>query len=278
MMRWVLSAILAVATMVLPVSSFAANCNHAVQSGSNSWQAMGSCQNEQNAVGAAVQVSSHAAQATYSYTPVCERGEGITGNDHYGCGQRMECGRNGTMFTVTAHLPDGSTRWDGPQCFESGEEPPTAQDVTPGDVLEAFRRIPVPESEVTVQPPGGETLVHLETVFSTEAEGFTRTVGLLGRRVDLDIWASEFRWVQGDGTTQVTDWAGRPWRAGTDLAELITHRYDDAQRGLDVRVDTTWSARYRVDGGPWRDVPGTVVVEGEAFDLTVLAAEPKLAG
>jgi hypothetical protein len=215
---------------------------------------------------------------TYSQQPDCSRGDGITGSDFYGCGERVECGNNGHVYLIYAHYPDGSSQLVDRQCFEPGEEPSAANEVTPGDVLEAFRRIPVPESEVTVQPPGGETLVNLDTVFSTEAEGFVRTIGLLGHRVELDVWASEFRWVQGDGSTQVTDWSGRPWRKGADLTELITHRYDDTGRGLDVRVDTTWSARYRVDGGPWRDVPGTVVIEGEPFDLTVLSADPKLTG
>lgn len=181
------------------------------------------------------------------------------------------------MWTVYATLVDGTIENRGEVCFQPAEAPqPIA--LTEGDVLEAFRRIPLPASEVSVQPPGGETLVNLDTVFSTEAEGFTRTVGLLGRRVELDIWASEFRWVTGDGAVRVTDWAGKPWRKGTALGDLITHRYEDAVKLLRPRVDTTWSARYRVDGGPWRDVPGTVTIEGEAYDLAVRSAQPHLIG
>lgn len=101
---------------------------------------------------------------------------------------------------------------------------------------------------------------------------------LLGHRVELAITASEFRWVSGDGSTMRTDWAGRPWREGTPMRALITHRYDDARVGLRPRVDTTWSARYRVDGGPWREVPGTVTIQGTPYDLTVRSASPHLAG
>ncbi len=177
-----------------------------------------------------------------------------------------------------AHLPDGSIDGLGPVCFGEDEQPPVAQQVTQALVLRAFQRIPLPESEVVIQPPGGETLVNLDTIFSTEADGFVRTIGLLGHRVDLDITPAEFRWVNGDGTQQVTDWAGKPWRRGVPLHEFITHRYEDSHHGLRTRVDTTWTARYRVDGGAWQDVGGTVTITGESFDLAVLSAEPHLAG
>ena len=65
---------------------------------------------------------------------------------------------------------------------------------------------------------------------------------------------------------------------GTPLGEFITHRYDDADKSVQPRVDTTWTARYRVDGGPWQDVGGTVTITGDPFDLAVLSAEPHLAG
>jgi len=221
--------------------------------------------------------SSAGQTTTYSMTDACVRGEGISDPYFYGCGNQMKCGDDGLLFNVWAHHPTGTTEIVGQYCQQKGEPSPV-QTVTADAVLRAFERVPLPDSEVVIQPPGGKTLVNLDTVFSTRAEGFTRTVGLLGHRVDLDITPSEFRWVNGDGTVQVTDWAGRPWREGTPLADLITHRYDDAVHGLRPRVDTTWSARYRVDGGAWRDVPGTVTITGAAYDLAVLSAGPALVG
>ncbi len=221
--------------------------------------------------------SGSADAVTYSYQPACVRGEGITGADFYGCGKQMKCGERGHVFNVFAHHPDETTVALGSQCFEPSEVP-VAATVTADAVLRAFRRIPVPASEVSIQPPGGETLVNLDTVFSTEADSFTRTIGLLGHRVELDIRPAEFHWVSGDGTTHVTDWAGKPWQKGTPLDELITHRYEQADRALRPRVDTVWTARYRVDGGPWQDVGGTVTITGEAFDLAVLSAAPHLSG
>ena len=217
-------------------------------------------------------------ETTYSYEPACVRGEGIQGGSFYGCDGQIKCGKDdkGKLFHVWAHDPAGGEQYLGEQCFEPDEAPlaPERQ-VTQAMVLRAFQRIPVPASRVEIQPPGGKTLVNLETIFSTEAAEFTRTIGLLGHRVDLEISPSRFEWVTGDGADFSTDWAGRAWEKGVPMSEYITHNYDDAD-DVTTRVDTTWSARYRVDGGEWQDVGGTVTIEGEPFDLAVLSAAPHL--
>ena len=144
-------------------------------------------------------------------------------------------------------------------------------------MLRAFERVPLPESELVVQPPGGQTLVGLDTIFSTEADGFTETVTLLGRSVELDIRPSSYRWSHGDSTEQTTDWPGEEWRRGGDASRYVTHIYDDRMR-ISTSVDTTWTAQYRVDGGAWQEVPGTVTIEGEAASLRVRSASPHLVG
>ena len=139
-------------------------------------------------------------------------------------------------------------------------------------VAAAFRRVELPPSKLIVQPPNGRTLVNFDTNFYTEQPGFDRTVTLLGRRVDLRIWPSQFRWVFGDGSELPSTSAGAPY---PDL--LITHNY--LQRGeVSPRVDTTYSARFRVDGGAWRDVDGTVTIPGEPVQLDIVTARPVLVG
>jgi len=144
-------------------------------------------------------------------------------------------------------------------------------------VLRAFERVPLPESRVVVQPPGGQTLVGLDTIFSTGAEGFTESVTLLGRSVELDIAPTSYRWSHGDSTEQTTDWPGARWTHNGSAGGYITHVYDDTAR-LATSVDTTWSARYRVGDGPWQEVPGTVTIEGDAAPLRVRSASPHLVG
>ncbi len=158
--------------------------------------------------------------------------------------------------------------------FEFCDIPPEDVEdlITPGLVATAFQQIPLPPSELQVQPANGRTLVNFDTNFFTETGPFDRTVTLLGQRVDLHIVPSGFGWRFGDGDVLATDHAGAPY---PDLR--ITHDY---QRKGRVRpsVDTTYTATYRVNGGPWAAVPGSVTIPGPAVGLEVLTATPVLVG
>ncbi|MBD8870565.1 hypothetical protein [Nocardioides donggukensis] len=154
--------------------------------------------------------------------------------------------------------------------------PPAPPQVTEPIVRRALRRIPLPGSSIVVQPPGGRTLVNFDTLFRTEAAPLQRTVRLLGRRVDLEIWASSFTWRHGDGTQQVSTSPGRAFAEGVSMDEYVSHRYADAQVTVRPAVDTTYSARFRVDGGPWQDVVGTVTIAGEPVELSVVEGRPTL--
>ena len=139
-------------------------------------------------------------------------------------------------------------------------------------VAEAFRSVDLPASELTVQPPNGRTLVNFETNFYTEQGSFTRQVRLLGRRVELRIWPSQFAWRFGDGRSLSTREPGAPY---PDLE--VTHDYR-AKGDVSPSVDTTYAAQFSVDGGPWRPVDGTVTIPGDPVQLEVLTATPELVG
>jgi hypothetical protein len=146
------------------------------------------------------------------------------------------------------------------------------EQITADLVATAFRTIPLPPSQLQVQPANGRTLVNFETNFFTDTAPFDRTVTLLGQQVDLHIVPSGFGWRFGDGAALSTDDAGAPY---PDLR--ITHTYE---RKGDVApaVDTTYTATYRVNDGPWADVPGSVTVPGAPVALEVLSATPVLVG
>jgi hypothetical protein len=146
-------------------------------------------------------------------------------------------------------------------------------------MLEAVRRIRPPALEVIVQPPGGKTLVNLDTIFLAEARTITRPVQLLGQRVLLRITPSRFTWVHGDGSRQVTGDPGRRYQPGVPMDAYVSHRYLDAGTTVRPRVDVGYTARYSLDAGEsWRDVTGIVTIAGPAGSLEVVEARPVLVG
>ena len=206
--------------------------------------------------------------------PICIRGEGTPGDAYYGCGSQMTCGEDGLLFNIWGVSADGSVNLGGTYCDESGGPQP-ADVLTPGRILEAFRRIPVPESPIGVNPVGGRTLVNFDTILHTEAEPFTETVQLLGRRVTFDIEPSEFSWSTGQGDGFTTTDPGQPYRESLPMSAYVTHRYlraGDVQLGL----QTTWTARWRVGNGPWRPVDGVVTIDSDPVPLEVVTARPQL--
>jgi len=73
----------------------------------------------------------------------------------------------------------------------------------------------------------------------------------------------------------MTTTPGKPFTRLERLNENITHQYQETGV-LYPSVDTTYSAQYRVGGGAWQPVPGTVPILDQAEELDVLSATPRL--
>lgn len=150
--------------------------------------------------------------------------------------------------------------------------PPVPPQVTPDLVAQAFATLTWPESPLTIQPPGGRTLVNLETNFlTTNTAPTTQSVQLLGQSVDIEATPSTWTWLHGDGTTQTTDRPGTPY---PDLT--VTHIYRDADTVANPSVDTTYTGRYRLNGGPWQLIPTTRTITGTPAELEIVPATPQL--
>lgn len=151
--------------------------------------------------------------------------------------------------------------------------PPAAVPVvTSGMVAAALQRVELPASVIEVEPPNGRTLVNFETNFFTESADFATSVVLLGQRVDLRVRAASYVWRFGDGDSAQTSSPGAPY---PEL--VVTHRY--LSKGeMSVGVDTVYVADFRVGGGAWAPVPGSVTVVGETEPLEVVTASPILVG
>ncbi len=80
-------------------------------------------------------------------------------------------------------------------------------------------------------------------------------------------------WHHGDGATTTTSSPGAPYPA-TD----ITYRYARADTTVRPRVDVTYTARFRVNGGEWRDIDETVTIAGTEGSLRIAEAHATLSG
>ena len=187
------------------------------------------------------------------------------------CGRNLTCTNSddnpGVLYSVTiAGTPAGRV------CI--GElDPQAAQVITVGDILRAMRRLSWPASRLVIQPPDGLTLVNFDTNFYTpDTAAVTRRVTLLGQPITIEATPSEFTWRFGDGQSRSTTIPGRAYPSLD-----VTHNY--LRKGsYQVSLATTYSGRFRIGGGAWQSIPGTVTVNGAAQPLRAIEAQPKLVG
>ncbi len=180
------------------------------------------------------------------------------------------------LYEVLRGALAGGTAWEvvGRACLGAGDLASLGA-ITPEMVLTAFRRLTWPKAELTVQPPGGETLVNFKTnFFTTNTDPTTQNVTLLGTSITIEATPSTYAWHFGQGAdVERTDKAGRPF---PDLE--VTHVYEDAHVTVHPSVDVTYSGRYRIGNSAWVAIPGTLTVGGDPVDLTVIEGQPNLVG
>ncbi len=147
-------------------------------------------------------------------------------------------------------------------------------------VLAAFHDTAFARAGLSVQPAGNRTLVNLPTYFglSWPTTGYQPgevdhidPARMLGYRVDIRPRLASVVYRFGDGTAYgPTTSLGGPYPSG-DVVR--TYRTKGA---YEVRVDVTYAGQFRVDGGPWLDIPGTVTIQGTPSTLEVVEATARL--
>ena len=176
------------------------------------------------------------------------------------------------LTDATGARINGSWHVLSSECRDPNDAGPVApqeqrRTLTWRNVLSAVRRVGLPGG--TVHAPRF-TLVNLETTFWTDPQPVDRSLTLIGFDVDVQITPSSYMWHWGDGTTNTTKTPGRPFPA-TDVTHTYVHATDEGPP-LEVRVDVTYSARYRVNGGEWQAIPETITIPGAPTSLPVKQA------
>jgi hypothetical protein len=149
-------------------------------------------------------------------------------------------------------------------------QPADTPQVTEGDIRRAVSEIPMPSLQIEVQP-GERTLVNVPTIFHTDPRTLRESVTLLGFDIDVEATTVRYTWRPGDGSAKTTSKPGRPYPS-----KDVTHTYRKVAEEVRPRVDTTYSVRFRVDGGAWQPLGQTLTAVGEPTSLEVEEAAPVL--
>ena len=188
---------------------------------------------------------------------------------------------SGFLYNILARVANSSDPWKlvGSTCF--GQQVPGAgPTVTMAMIRDAMHATPWATASVSTQPAGNITLVGLKTFYQVtwSASGYEPgeiesidPSRMLGMRVDIRPRVDHFTYVFGDGTQfGPTKSTGGVYPTGD-----IVHTYT-VSGSYPARVDTTLTADFRINGGPWTAIPETVTVTGATTTVQVKTARAVL--
>ena len=172
----------------------------------------------------------------------------------------------------------GVTKEMGGGCYSTKHDPPV---ITPGKVLEALKTILIPQAAVTVQPPGGQTLVNLKTIVSSDSAPYERDISVLDQTVHVWLRPVTWTWDFGDNSAPVVrSDRGTPWQDGVLASEITDdaftyHEYATADPAM-ITLTVTWAADYQAPGEDPEPVPGSIDITSPPSEIDVLEAVPQL--
>jgi hypothetical protein len=164
-------------------------------------------------------------------------------------------------------------------------------EVDPGpseaDVREYLEQVlPAPRAGTNpvVSPTTGmiETLVNLPLILHVDdPTAFDPPPGtLIGHQVTVSATASEFTWSVGAQTITTTDlgtaWSGAYSCTVQDCSPYLHADGVPAAGQYSVQLATEWTARYRVDDGPWLDIAEPLVKTSPVLTLNAREARSVL--
>ena len=253
-MRFLMAGLLCAALLLVPAFPASAADNCAIAGGLDSFNA--DCQWTYADYASAS--SSSAGEHTWVVAIQCGNG-GI-------CAEHVECSENGQTGFMHDVFMDGA---------DVGDVCVPDQAVAEVDivrlVIREFKRMEWPASELVVQPPGGRTLVNLETNFyTTDSSAIPRDITIAGQAVSIRATPVSYTFHFGDSASTTTASPGSPY-PDLDVVHVYSRTGD-----VGVSLDTTYAGEYRIGNGEWTPIADTLTVGGAAQDLVVLEAKPQL--
>ncbi|MFB9777618.1 PKD domain-containing protein [Brevibacterium otitidis] len=103
-------------------------------------------------------------------------------------------------------------------------------------------------------------------VWAGNSSSRTVTMELAGYLVEIRVTPNEYRWDFGDGNKKTTTSAGREPRYAHDAD--ISHSYGESGK-YTINLTTSYIGQFRVDGGPWEDIPGTADVPSTPVPIDI---------
>jgi hypothetical protein len=145
---------------------------------------------------------------------------------------------------------------------------------------EIRRRVPRPG--LGVAPPGGVSLVNIQTLFwvDTPVDVSLGTVRLVGQLVRLRVHLLRVDWDFGDGAQDGTTYPGKAYtNADACRAKLCPDYFGHVYTRHGVRrvsARVSWSGQFQVGAGAWRQIPDTVTGAAQFTTVHIYQAHGEL--
>jgi hypothetical protein len=204
-------------------------------------------------------------------------GDGSGGGNHVDVGDGTE--GSGTGSGGVGFFPPEIPCPDRDMCsvlspYPPADEAPEVEAATPVVTIRDVAHL-VPAQGNAGMEPSGWTVIGLPTNFFADVSPNVVSTTLLGTTADVRFTPVSFVWDHGDGSTLTSSIGGATW-ADLRVPEFSTtatsHVYK-APGDYTVTLTVLYSAEYRIGGGDWRALAGTV--PSTAPPITATAKQAK---
>lgn len=215
----------------------------------------------------------------YSYTPACaENTDTLDSGTCAALDSRCSAEAGGKMVVWERQdTRKQGAAWERLEqaCLYPGKPPERPGDVVIAVTEKQLRELPIKAPKLGSQP-GRHTLKGAETNIYAEPSDQSFSITIVGKKVDIRVKPSEYRWSYGDGTSLVTAVPGGPIPESRWGEKTATSHVYAATGDVNVGLTTVFTGEFSVDGGPYQTIAGSAPVPSTPKTLSVWRSEVKL--